>query len=59
MLEEDIKYIEENALLLEEYSCLQGKSDEEKAQYIISSGGCTFDDLKKEIIDEIKRYYNQ
>lgn len=58
-LEEEKRYTEENALLLEEYGCLQGKSDEEKMQYIISAGGCTFDDFKKEIIDEITRYYNQ
>lgn len=58
-LEEEKRYTEENAMLLEEYSCLQGKSEEEKVHYILSAGGCTFDEFKKEIIDMITQYYNQ
>jgi hypothetical protein len=58
-LEEEKKYSEENALLLEEYGCLQGQSDEDKMQYLLSHGGCTFEDFRKEVLDEITRYYNQ
>ena len=58
-LEEEKQYSQENELLLEEYECLVGRSDEEKLQYILSHGGCTFEDFRKEVLDEITRYYNQ
>ena len=58
-LEEEKKYNEENALLLEEYGCLQGQSPEEKLKYILSHGGCTFEDFRDEVLEKIRRYYNQ
>jgi hypothetical protein len=56
-LQEQEAFEDETKRVLEEYGKQNFKSSEEQAEYLLSHGGCYFEDFEKQMRQEITDYY--